>query len=150
MSFIEIVDRVVTFLQNRGRVSYRILKREFDLNDSYIEDLKAELIDAKRLAADEDGKVFVWAGGQEVVSSQSSVLSPQPLTPNTQPPVATRRSTSPSASGRNREHWKRVERLTVSARRSPRSLPTSKAPRRSLKASIPKRRGRLLILPCNS
>ena len=62
MSFIEIVDRVVTFLQNRGRVSYRILKREFDLNDSDIEDLKAELIDAKRLAADEDGKVLVWIG----------------------------------------------------------------------------------------
>ena len=62
MSFIEIVDRVVKFLQNRGRVSYRILKREFDLNDSDIEDLKAELIDAKRLAADEDGKVLVWIG----------------------------------------------------------------------------------------
>jgi hypothetical protein len=40
-------------------VSYRALKRRFALDDEYLEDLKAELIDAKRLAIAEDGKVLV-------------------------------------------------------------------------------------------
>lgn|GEM_PF-5179157 len=38
------------------------LKRRFDLDDEYIEDPKAEIIDAKHIAADEDGKVLVWLG----------------------------------------------------------------------------------------
>jgi hypothetical protein len=46
-------------------VAYRVLKRRFALDDEYIEDLKADLIDAKRLAADEDGKVLVWVSEGE-------------------------------------------------------------------------------------
>jgi class 3 adenylate cyclase len=65
------VDQAVEFLQRRARVSYRALKREFDLDDESLEDLKAELIDAQRLAVDEGGKVLVWAG-----SLASSVRSP--------------------------------------------------------------------------
>jgi hypothetical protein len=33
------------------------------LDDEDLEDLKADLIDAKQLARDEGGKVLVWAGG---------------------------------------------------------------------------------------
>jgi hypothetical protein len=62
MSFIEVVDRVVELLRHRGRVSYRVLKREFDLSEDDLEDLKVELIAAARVAADEDGKVLVWTG----------------------------------------------------------------------------------------
>ena len=47
MKFSELVEQVQTLLQRQGRVSYRALKREFDLDDEYIEDLKAELIDAR-------------------------------------------------------------------------------------------------------
>ncbi len=61
MKFSEMVDQAREFLQRRERVSYRVLKREFDLDDESLEDLKAELIDAQRSAVDEDGKVFVWA-----------------------------------------------------------------------------------------
>ena len=53
----------VEFLLRRERVSYRALKREFDLDDETLEDLKAELIDARRVARDEESKVLVWAGG---------------------------------------------------------------------------------------
>jgi hypothetical protein len=60
----EILTQVMTLLQQESRVAYRILKRRFGLTDDDIEDLKADLIDAKRLAADEDGKVLVWAGGE--------------------------------------------------------------------------------------
>ncbi len=31
MSFIEIVDQVIELLRNRRRISYRVLRREFDL-----------------------------------------------------------------------------------------------------------------------
>ena len=59
MKFSELVEQVRTLLQRQGRVSYHTLKREFDLDDEYIEDLKAELIDARQLATDENGKVLV-------------------------------------------------------------------------------------------
>jgi class 3 adenylate cyclase/predicted ATPase len=63
VTFNEVLDQVRELLQREGRVSYRALKRRFGLDDDYLEDLKAELIDAKRLAVDEDGKVLVWTGG---------------------------------------------------------------------------------------
>jgi class 3 adenylate cyclase/tetratricopeptide (TPR) repeat protein len=65
MKFSEMVDQAREFLRRRERVSYRALKREFDLDDESLEDLKAELIDAQRIAVDEDGKVLVWLGKDE-------------------------------------------------------------------------------------
>ena len=62
MTFDELLTQAVELLKREGRVSYRALKRRFTLDDEYLEDLKAELIDAKRLATDEDGKVLVWVG----------------------------------------------------------------------------------------
>src|SRR5215470_12537591 len=61
MTFDEILAQVTELLQRETRVAYRVLKRRFSLDDEYIEDLKADLIDAKRVAVDEDGKVLVWA-----------------------------------------------------------------------------------------
>jgi class 3 adenylate cyclase/predicted ATPase len=69
MDFDEVLDKVVELLQREQRVSYRALKRRFELDDEYIENLKAELIDAKELAVDKDGKVLVWMGGTTVPSS---------------------------------------------------------------------------------
>src|SRR6266508_3880842 len=60
MEFYEVFERVVDLLRRQGRVSYRALKRQFALDDDYLEDLKAELIAAKRLAVDEQGTVLVW------------------------------------------------------------------------------------------
>ena len=48
MSFDEALARVLDLLQRQGRVSYRALKRRFDLDDDYLEDLKAEIIKAQR------------------------------------------------------------------------------------------------------
>src|SRR5262245_5374172 len=62
MTFEEILAQVVEVLQHEGRISYRALKRRFNLDDEYIDDLKDELIEAKRLAVDEGGKVLVWGG----------------------------------------------------------------------------------------
>jgi len=62
MKFSAVVEQVLELLQRQRRISYRALKREFDLDDEYIEDLKTELIKAKQLARDEDGIVLVWTG----------------------------------------------------------------------------------------
>lgn len=61
MTFDEILVQVIELLQREGRVSYRALKRRFELDDDYLEDIKAEVIKAKKLAIDEDGEVLVWA-----------------------------------------------------------------------------------------
>ena len=62
MTFEEVVDQALAMLQRRGRVTYRLLKRQFDLDDEALEDLKLELIKGQRLAVDEEGEVLVWAG----------------------------------------------------------------------------------------
>lgn len=79
MKFSTVVEQVLELLQRQRRISYRALKREFDLDDEYIDDLKAEIIDAKRVAVDEDGKVLVWVGDASVASSS---LPPTPQTPD--------------------------------------------------------------------
>src|SRR5262245_45071381 len=62
MTFDEVLAQVRALLEREGRVAYRILKRRFALSDDDLEDLKADLIDAKRVAADEEGKVLIWVG----------------------------------------------------------------------------------------
>src|SRR5262245_34243305 len=62
MTFDEVLEQVRELLQSKGRVAYRALKRRFELDEEYLEDLKAELIDAEHVAHDEDGKVLVWTG----------------------------------------------------------------------------------------
>ena len=56
MKFSRIVDQATALLQRKERVSYRALKREFDLDDETLEDLKEELIEARRVAVDENGR----------------------------------------------------------------------------------------------
>ena len=81
MKFSEVVAQTLAWLKREERVSYRALKREFDLDDEFLEDVKAELIDAKRVAIDEDEKVLVWTGAASVQSSEFQVpSSPQPRT----------------------------------------------------------------------
>src|SRR6516165_668744 len=63
MTFEELLDQASDLLQRRGRVTYRALKRQFQLDDDVLEDLKEELMYGQRLAVDEDGRVLVWTGG---------------------------------------------------------------------------------------
>ena len=59
MTFDEILTRVLDLLRREGRVSYRALKRRFDLDDAYVEDIKGELIKAERGTADKNREVSV-------------------------------------------------------------------------------------------
>ena len=62
MTFKELMDQVITWLQQDQRISYRALKRQFALEDDVLDDLKVELIEVKQVAIDQDGKVLVWTG----------------------------------------------------------------------------------------
>ena len=75
MSFIEVVDRVIELLRNRGRLTYRVLKREFNLDDEQLEELKEELLFSHTQVKDEGGRGLVWTGDQEEASPPSSTPS---------------------------------------------------------------------------
>src|SRR5713226_3965813 len=62
MTFEEVLNQALAMLQRQGRVSYRALKRQFGLDDAYLEDLKAEIIEVHQRAVDQDGTMLVWGG----------------------------------------------------------------------------------------
>src|SRR5262252_4510346 len=62
MTFEEVLDQAMAMLQRRGRLTYSTLKRQFQLDDAALDDLKNELIEGQRLAIDERGTVLVWTG----------------------------------------------------------------------------------------
>jgi class 3 adenylate cyclase/tetratricopeptide (TPR) repeat protein len=85
VDFVAVVDQVIALLRQRGRVAYRTLKRQFQLDDEALEDLKIELIDSQRLATDEQGTVLVWTGAAEAPSRASAGA---PVSEGAQPPLA--------------------------------------------------------------
>jgi class 3 adenylate cyclase/tetratricopeptide (TPR) repeat protein len=62
VTFKEVLAQVIEWLQQDKRLSYRALKRQFALDDDYLDDLKAELIEVRHVAVEEDGRVLVWTG----------------------------------------------------------------------------------------
>src|SRR6266849_9301260 len=77
MHFEEILDQAIAMLQRRGRITYRALKRQFNLDDAFLEDLTVELIKGQRLARDEDGEVLVWTG--DATPPAAPAIAPAPL-----------------------------------------------------------------------
>jgi predicted ATPase/class 3 adenylate cyclase len=84
MTFEEVVDQASAMLQRRGRVTYRLLKRQFHLDDEALEDLKEEIIYGQKLAVDEDGRVLVWIGAGGQIAAQPSSTPPSAPAPDTQ------------------------------------------------------------------
>src|SRR5262252_968101 len=80
MDFYGVLDQILALLRQRGRVSYRALKRQFDLDDAYLDDLKVEIIEVQRLAVDEDGHVLVWTGEVASVATPDPMPAQAPLT----------------------------------------------------------------------
>jgi class 3 adenylate cyclase len=95
MTFDDILAQIIDILQRQGRISYGAIKRRYDLDDAYLEDLKDELIHAQRFATDEDGRILVWvgdAGGAKIAASPSAQPTPQaPLQQPQHTPEAERR-----------------------------------------------------------
>src|SRR5262252_7430051 len=82
MTFEDILDQAIAMLQRRGRLTYSTLKRQFQLDDAALDDLKNELIEGQRLAVDERGNVLVWIGVAAPVAASMPPLAaaPTPLT----------------------------------------------------------------------
>src|SRR5215470_176440 len=107
MTFEEILDQAITILQRRGRVSYRALQRQFQLDDAYLQDLTAEIVEVLQLAVDQDQTMLVWTGGP---SAQEPVSPPGMSPPDPQEPSPTPHAPAPSV-----QHTPEAERrqLTV-------------------------------------
>src|SRR5262245_15152311 len=95
MTFEEVLAQAIEMLRRRGRVTYRALQRQFGLDDAYLADLKAEIIEAQRLAVDENGTVLVWTGGADPAAIPPSAQPGQlratqtnQIVPTTATPVA--------------------------------------------------------------
>ena len=79
MTFEEVLDHAIAMLQRRGRLTYRTLQLQFQLDEAHLEALKDEIIYGQRLAVDEEGRVLVWRG-----DATAPPVS-QPLDPLTAP-----------------------------------------------------------------
>jgi hypothetical protein len=108
MDYDELVAKVIELLQRDKRVPYRVLKRRFDLDDDYIEDLKIDLIEAKQLAVDENDRILVWISEAATTPKPAPTQPSQPnITQETQPAQVE----SPSVESRTQEAERR--QLTV-------------------------------------
>src|SRR3989441_560128 len=90
VTFKEVLAQVIDWLQQDKRLSYRALKRQFALDDDYLDDLKAELIEVRRVAVEEDGRVLVWTGDADAPPSPplASSSARQPATQEVLPSSA--------------------------------------------------------------
>jgi len=60
VTFNDILSQTIAMLQQHGRVSYRALKRQFAIDDDYLEDLKEAILFAHSQVIDEG--VAAWSG----------------------------------------------------------------------------------------
>jgi TOMM system kinase/cyclase fusion protein len=109
MTFEEILDQAIAMLQRRGRVSYRALQRQFQLDDAYLQDLTAEIVEVLQLAVDQGHTMLVWTGGP----SAPAPVSPPP--PSMSPPDSQEPHPIPRAPASSVQHAPEAERrqLTV-------------------------------------
>jgi class 3 adenylate cyclase/predicted ATPase len=80
MDYDAIITQALALLQREQRLAYRVLKLRLQIDDDLLEALKDDLIYAKKLAVDEDGRVLVWTGGTS--------SAPAPSVPSTLEPTA--------------------------------------------------------------
>jgi predicted nucleotidyltransferase len=97
MNFYAVLDQVLELLHQRGRVTYNALKRQFGLDDACLQDLKDEIIEAQRVAVDEDGRVLVWTGDVAATPPPAVASAVQP-------------TTSPQTDSRN-QRWQQIRLL---------------------------------------
>jgi predicted ATPase/class 3 adenylate cyclase len=76
VTFDEVLEQALEMLRRRGRVSYRALKVQFQLDDTLLEILKDEIVEVHQLARDQEGKMLVWTG--DITSPPVSASSPAP------------------------------------------------------------------------
>ena len=85
MDLYAVLDQVVDLVRQRKRITYRLLQRQFALDEATLEDLKAELFFAHPQIADVDGRGLIWMGEADVTPAPAPTPAhaaspvPQPL-----------------------------------------------------------------------
>src|SRR5215471_1033331 len=78
MTFEEILDQAIAMLQRRGRLTYGTLKRQFQLDDAALDDLKEQLLYASPQVVDDAGRGLVWTGDTAAVVQAQAPLAYTP------------------------------------------------------------------------
>jgi class 3 adenylate cyclase/tetratricopeptide (TPR) repeat protein len=86
MTFDEVLEQALEMLRRRGRVSYRALKVQFQLDDDLLELLRDEIVEVHQLARDQEGKMLVWSGDTAVAAPVLPPMSDQKHAPLTHTP----------------------------------------------------------------
>jgi hypothetical protein len=76
MDYDAVLEQAITLLQREKRLSYRVLKLRLQLDDDTLEALTEDLIYAKQLAVDEEGRVLVWTGDTGATPAPDPTPSP--------------------------------------------------------------------------
>src|SRR2546422_1959279 len=84
MDFVAIVDQVITLLRQRGRMTYRTLQRQFQLDDEALHDLTDELLYTHPEVRDDVGRGLVWTGD----AGPAPATTAAPVAPPGQAPLA--------------------------------------------------------------
>jgi TOMM system kinase/cyclase fusion protein len=87
VTFEEVLTQAIAMLQRLGRVSYRALKVQFQLDDDLLELLKDEIVEVHQLARDQEGKMLVWAGEGRATAAAPSMPPPPPAEPQEAHPI---------------------------------------------------------------
>jgi class 3 adenylate cyclase/predicted ATPase len=93
MTFEELLDQAVAMLQRQGRVAYRALKRQFDLDDAAFDDLKEALLYAHPEVLDDEGRGLIWPreiAAPAAPASPSALPAPRSVLPEDPPRSAMR------------------------------------------------------------
>jgi class 3 adenylate cyclase len=83
VTFNEVLSQTIAMLQQHGRVSHRSLRRQFDIDDEYLEDLKEGLLYTHPQVVD-DGQGCIWSGE----TSTTPEITQPPASSSTLPPQA--------------------------------------------------------------
>ena len=85
MTFDDILAQIIDLLQRQGRVSYGALKRRFDLDDDYLNDLKEELLSPILWSMKNRGSRLDGRNGKRTGSHLSPAQPPQQPAAQEQP-----------------------------------------------------------------
>jgi hypothetical protein len=77
VTFDEVLEQALEILRRRGRVSYRALQVQFQLDDTMLEILKDEIVEVHQLARDQEGKMLVWTADTASSSVPTSTPAPE-------------------------------------------------------------------------
>ena len=84
MTFDDVLEQALEMLRRRGRVSYRALKVQFQLDDDVLALLRDEIVEVHQLARDQEGTMLVWTGAP----GPAPVAPAAPAAPPPQVPLA--------------------------------------------------------------